>query len=764
MIAVAAALRELLTAVGAPPAGAPLWRPRLFDLTAAEEQEALGALLAAGAVAFCHDTIAQQLAGLMETRAPTHKLSAADLATAARRHRGAVEEHLYGVWVYYPWLRELVHVLPEAEFRELRTSRNRNKITGEEQARLRRLTLGVAGLSVGRATAVTLALEEIGATYRLADFDHLELSNLNRLRAPLAELGVNKAILTAREIFRINPFAQVEIFPDGITETNLDGFLAGPPPLDILFEECDDLQIKIRLREHARAHGIAVLMETSDRGLIDVERFDLDPERPILHGLIGDLKADDLRGLSTYEKVPVVLKIIGAERISTRMAASLVDVETTLKTWPQLASGVALGGALNADAARRVALGHFSSSGRYYVDVESLVSDAADGGVAATPSYDIEIVAEAAQAAEVGGTRDALETLGGRVQALVRYAAMAPSGGNCQPWRFVWRGNALECHHDHERSASLLDFDDSASHLALGAAVENMVQVAPELGLAVEIASFPDAGQPRLVARLQLHERQPTGGDSQRRLVAARVTNRRLDQRVPLPAGTLTALGAACDAGSQVRFLSDPEPLHELAEILARGDRVRFLSSVMHRELMAEIRWSAEDVRQSRDGVDVATLELTPTDLAGMRLISNWKIMQAMRNIGAGRGLEKPTRKAVAAASAVGLLSHVEATPQGFVTGGRAMQRIWLAATARGVAFQPMTALLYLFARLERGGGEGLSPRLGDEIAELRDRFRKLFVPNGHRAELMLFRLAVADPPSARALRRPVSAILSGAG
>ena len=30
-------------------------------------------------------------------------------------------------------------------------------------------------------------------------------------------------------------------------------------------------------------------MATSDRGLVDVERFDLEPHRPILHGLLGDL-------------------------------------------------------------------------------------------------------------------------------------------------------------------------------------------------------------------------------------------------------------------------------------------------------------------------------------------------------------------------------------------------------------------------------------------------------------------------------------------
>jgi molybdopterin/thiamine biosynthesis adenylyltransferase len=326
-----------------------------------------------------HDTLRQQLAGLLETRAPAETLSVAEVDRRVAEHLGDLPPWQYGTWVWYPWSGRLVHVLPRPEFAELRTSRNRNKITDEEQAALRRLTVAVAGLSVGQATAVTLALEEVGGAFRLADFDYLELSNMNRLRAGVHELGLNKAVLTAREIYELNPYADVTVFTEGVTPENVDTFLDG---VDILFEECDDLYAKIVLRERARLRGIPVLMETSDRGMVDVERFDLEPNRPIMHGLVGDVRADAVKDLTTYEKVPIVLRIIGAESMSRRMAASLVDIETSLKTWPQLASAVALGGGLNTDVARRVALGGFRASGRYYVDLEEAVSDAVDGTVA----------------------------------------------------------------------------------------------------------------------------------------------------------------------------------------------------------------------------------------------------------------------------------------------------------------------------------------------------------------------------------------------
>ena len=93
--------------------------------------------------------------------------------------------------------------------------------------------------------------------------------------------------------------------------------------------------------------------------------------------------------------------------------------------------------------------------------------------------------------------------------------------------------------------------------------------------------------------------------------------------------------------------------------------------------------------------------------------------------------------------------------------GGRAAQRVWLTATSLGLAFQPMTAITYLFARLERGAGEGLSGAEIRQLSELRERYLQIFSVQAHQTESILFRLAKADPPSARSLRRRVEDVLS---
>ncbi|MFW6066847.1 MAG: Rv1355c family protein [Myxococcota bacterium] len=738
------------------------WQPVVHHASSEDDWRRLEALIESGRVAFVHDTIDSQLGDLVATREPHRTLGPEETRERVRAHLDGVPPFEYGVWVWYPWSRRLVHLLPEEEFRELRTSRNRNKITFEEQERLRSLKLGIAGLSVGQATAVTLALEEIGGEFRLADFDALELSNMNRLRTGVHNLGVPKAALTAREIFEINPFARVRLFSDGVTDDNIADFLSGGGNLDLLFEECDGLEMKIRLRERARELGIPVLMETSDRGMLDVERFDREPERPILHGLVGGLRADQLVGLTTYEKVPIVLQIIGDRTMSGRMAASLVDVETTLKTWPQLASAVALGGALNTDAARRIALGQLQQSGRFYVDLEKVVSDEVDATVPPPPSYEVE-VAEEARRLEVPEVHPRPGPLDAdKARTLVAYATLAPSGGNCQPWRFELDGEHLDVLLDRERSQTLLDVGYTASYLALGAATENIVWVARAMGHRPELRSFPDPSRPDLVCRLRLEPAEPdASAGAMVRAIAQRVTNRKLGARQPLPDSAvrlLTDVAAAWEA--RLQLLTRDSELEEVADLLGWGDRIRFLNKRLHNEMMGEVRWNAKEALLTRDGLDVATLELTPTDLAGMRLVSNWSLMRTVGTLRAGRGLERPTRKSIAAASAVGLLTVPGRDPLAFFRGGRAIQRVWLEATSLGLAFQPMTALLYVFEGV-RAGLRDYDDDEAREIRALRERFGRLFECRDDHAEIMLFRLAVADPPSARSLRRPVDDVLT---
>ncbi|WP_373863327.1 ThiF family adenylyltransferase [Rhodococcus marinonascens] len=154
------------------------------------------------------------------------------------------------VWAYYSWRRTAVRVLGPNSFRLLRLDRNRNKITASEQDRLRDITVGIVGLSVGHAVALALTLEGACGALRLADFDVLELSNLNRVPGTVFDLGVNKAVVAARRIAEIDPYIAVTLWEDGLNTESVAEFLKGA---DVVIDECDSLDVKVSLRREARA-------------------------------------------------------------------------------------------------------------------------------------------------------------------------------------------------------------------------------------------------------------------------------------------------------------------------------------------------------------------------------------------------------------------------------------------------------------------------------------------------------------------------------
>jgi len=354
-------------------------QPDIFRLNNSQDKASLSKLFDDSKIRFVSDEIDGQLQELIKCQNPSVMIGQDEYPELITKHLNGRDINEYGVWVYYAWSQRLVHLLDEEEFITVRTNRNRNKITTEEQNKLKTKKIGIVGLSVGQSIALTIAMERTCGELRLADFDTAELSNLNRIRTGVHNLGLNKTVIAAREILEIDPFLNVKIFSDGLQEGNMDDFFLGEGKLDLFIEVCDGLDVKIASRFKARELQIPVVMDTNDRGMIDVERFDLEPERPIFHGLADGLDPDSIKNLTNEEKIPYILKMIGADTMSARLKASMLEVKKTINTWPQLASSVTLGGAATTDVCRRILLDQFHESGRYYVDLDEIISDKIPG-------------------------------------------------------------------------------------------------------------------------------------------------------------------------------------------------------------------------------------------------------------------------------------------------------------------------------------------------------------------------------------------------
>ncbi len=736
------------------------WQPWIFDLSRADERARLEELARRGAVWRRHDTLQQQVADLVRTRHPEWSkapVSPARIDAAARELLGERPAEEFGRWVYFPWSGELMHLLPPAEFAELRLNRNRNKLTLADQQRLAEKTIGIVGLSVGNAVATALAIEGIGGTLKLADFDCLDLSNMNRIRASVGDISLPKTVLCARQIFEMNPYASLVLFDDGLTEENLESFFSGEPALDIVIDECDDIRLKVLLREAARARRTPVLMETSDRGMLDVERFDQEPGRQLFHGLLGDLSARDVpASLAPEDKIRFVAPIVGIDTLSTRSAASMLEIGETISTWPQLGSEVQLGGATLCAALRQLILTGDLDSGRRYIDLGELlgrVEEPPGSAGAASPGICVQ---------EPHGLVGVSELM----RYLVGHGVQAPSGGNCQPWRFLTDNETLWVVHDRARSASRLDGDGRGAYVALGAAIENLRLAALHRGYQTDIAYLPEVrpglrGDDEVVAALRFRRvapHEPIGDASLFPAIGRRMTDRKRYGRAWLSATQRCELiAAAAREDCRLTLLEGDTELAEIGEIVGAGDRLRILSDELHGEMMTEVRWSRREAQISRDGLDLDTLELSPSEEVAFRLIRRPEVARFLQRENGASVLTTLSDNAIRESAAVGLISVSRHDREAQLRGGQAIERLWLLATQLGLSWHPMTALIYM---LDGTCPLRFPPREATALAALRDRLNHLFPVHADASQLMLFRLSVGQPTERASLRRPLEDVL----
>jgi molybdopterin/thiamine biosynthesis adenylyltransferase len=653
-------------------------------------------------------------------------------------------------WAYYPWRRALVRVLGPRAFRLVRLDRNRNLITSDEQARLGSLRIGVAGLSVGHVIAHTLAAEGLCGQMRLADMDLLELSNLNRVPATVFDLGVNKATVAARRIAELDPYLPVQVLTSGLTTQSIDEFLDG---LDIVIEECDSLDMKAAIREAARSRRIPVLMATSDRGLVDVERFDLEPARPILHGLLGELNGGRLSGLTNRDKIPHMLHHLDVPRSSPRAAASMIEVGRTLSTWPQLAGDITLGATAIAEAVRRIGLREDLPSGRIRIDVGGAL-DHLEDPLTVADDYPPPAQECAAPVEPAEPPADTVDIVGIVAAAAIR----APSGGNSQPWHIETEQGSVNIRLAQQHT-STMDVGFRGSAVAVGAALFNARVAAAAHGVLGPVDVGEWNGQ-LLEANLHLGHGDDPDLARLYRPMLRRETNRHHGTPEPIAAETIDLLHtAARREGGRLHLITSRSEISTAATIFAASDRIRYLSPQLHAEMVSELRWPGDASRET--GIDVLSLELDSGALATLDILRRPEVMAHLAQWAAGTALGDDAHDRVCASSALGVATVQGRRLTDYARGGSAAEAMWILAQQHGLSVQPLSPV-FLNAQNDDDLVE-LSPTFAASLGRLQHDFRDLAGTGPGESQVLVLRFSHAPPTSVRS-RRAVHRVLSPAG
>jgi nitroreductase len=264
-----------------------------------------------------------------------------------------------------------------------------------------------------------------------------------------------------------------------------------------------------------------------------------------------------------------------------------------------------------------------------------------------------------------------------QLRFLIRYAILAPSTRNSQPWRFRVEGNTVLLRADPDRWLPVADPSRRELHLSLGCALENLLVATASVGYRHTIAYFPEPGDRDLAAVV-------TFGPAPRTAPA------------PPPAVTLDTLEFR--RTEHRPFLARPVP----APLLERLRGVPGESG---------LRLSLSDAGDRRRAVDVLTVRAVGTlfgndeyrdELAravgegsfGGSWAANQVGRVALSHLNLARRLARQASAAIQSAPLIGVIGSLADGPMDQVRSGRLLQRLWLTATAHGLALQPISYAL----------------------------------------------------------------------
>lgn len=336
----------------------------------------------------------------------------------------------------------------------------------------------------------------------------------------------------------------------------------------------------------------------------------------------------------------------------------------------------------------------------------------------------------------------------------------APSGDNCQPWRFEWDGNSLLQFNVPERDTSIYNSGNRASYIAHGALLENMGIAARLYGYGMDVSLFPKGREDCLVAAIGFRK------DFKRDImlspfITKRQTNRNAYQTNSIPKEIFDDLLSLPDAtgNGELHLTRDYQQKRLLAKAASINDRILFESRELHRFLFEHIRWSKSELTATNDGMPLETMGLNRVQAHSFKLLRHWRILYLLNIFGLSRIIPFQTYQLCTHCSAMGLIQVSGNTPADFVAGGRLMQKIWLTATKHGLAFQPAAGITFLMQNLNENRIK-FSEAHQSHIIKAQHYIEGIFPINQSKGIIMLFRLGYAPALKIRTPRRPVDEIL----
>ena len=592
------------------------------------------------------------------------------------------------------------HVASPNAYHEAAFCRNLGLLDANEQNRLQRAVVAVAGLGgVGGGHLITLARSGVGG-FRLADFDRFDPVNVNRqYGATVSAFGREKLRVMMENALQVNPHLSLEVFDQGVTEANVDAFLEGA---DVVMDGLDFFVFEVRRMVFKRA---------LEKGIPVVTAGPMGFSSALLVFTPGGMGFDDyfdIREEDSY--IERILKFaMGLSPRPTHVRYVNMDfVDLLDKRGPSLGAACQLCASLAATEAMRLILGRKGVRPvPAYLQFDPYSRKLIRGRLRMgnrnpvqrlklwiAKNYLLERNKVVGQV-KPGQPDPAKDGPVAVRDYIIRAGMRAPSGDNCQPWRFASEDGRISLFLDRDADESFFNVRQAASIVACGAAMENMTLAAAGCGLRAEAALNPEEGPGKPLAILSLTEgAQPVPEPVLHDAIWHRNTNRRFYSKKTVSDGVWDHIreGVERSPGVVLQWISAPDQLKVFAKAVCLADRIRTEHRGLHEHLNAMIRFSQKEAEATRDGLPLPNLEAGRAGNLFLKATRSWPVMSALNTLGASRGVAAHSAKGIRCSGGVGCLTIRTPDSGSLFAAGRALERAWLTFTHYGIKFQPSAA------------------------------------------------------------------------
>lgn len=261
-----------------------------------------------------------------------------------------------------------------------------------------------------------------------------------------------------------------------------------------------------------------------------------------------------------------------------------------------------------------------------------------------------------------------------QMREIVRYAALAPSGHNTQPWRFRIGERSIAIFPDRSRRTPVVDPDDHHLFVSLGCAAENLLLAAKAFGFAGG-AEFSDDSEG--VITVALAPSQAEDGPLFRAIPERQCTRAEYDGR-PLEAKELRLLEAAGSGdGVAVLMLTERAAMERVLDYVVRGNTMQIANPAFVDELERWIRFSDGEAIRTSDGVTARS--------TGSPAAPRWLGRRLFRAFFREKPENDKVARQIRSSAGIAIFVSNLDDKRHWVEAGRCYERFALQATALGI-------------------------------------------------------------------------------